>query len=842
MNLIRYIYNQVIFFLIFSISYGFSNGCMDNGYQSWSPNFGSPACNYDADATVKGDCFYPDCNECFPDECSEQNDGNNCEYIGNIGSFRCSIVNQRCSIGDSLFLDELQCIENSGIWFSNLYLAQGECLYSNEQECIINNGNWSLYVYQNEYDCTVNNGVWFRDGLDECEVCGGDNSDCYDCNNDSNGNAYIDACDICVDGNTSIVDEFSIDMSENLIEEGLSQKNISVDISNTGILNSLYIEIEYDTTFINNINFTYGSDINTSDYQIDYNHLLSNRLDHMKTQLNIFYRPIYFDCSIYSYDLSCQEEDECSWNELEDVCERVQKPIKIDCGDKKEVFQIILDSKSFYTNIDSEPLIILNALELNEKKIAINQNNEGWNFGVISIYDPSLCDNEQACNYNNTGYFYDVKNNDQCEFPGDENWPGCDCIGNTIIDDCGICNGTQLDGDTNGDLNICEIDCPAGEILDCNNECGGSAQLDECNICAGGNTGLIVSKIEYEDNSSIINSYFGAYDCTGVCSGTAYIDGCDECIDIISGDQDCLKSQIDIIDQINDSTFAITDTISNSKIFYASIYMQNLPKSLEGIILGLDFNKDILNLKSASLDPSSLGLEKYVSSGELQNSYNYYQQISDSSLLAAILIDTNISYNEEFGYILFLEFEPNENIVPKSTTSIEYSQLQINENSMTEDKINSFSQIIYFGDCNGSWNGIQTDEDGDGICSDRDECIDTLPGVIVGPNGCDAPLSIDPKQTFLPSNFSISQNFPNPFNPITYIEYTVPIYSNIEIDIIDISGKIINTIVNSLHQPGNYKIMWDGKNRQGRPTPSGIYFYKMDTGNFISVKKLVLLK
>ena len=62
------------------------------------------------------------------------------------------------------------------------------------------------------------------------------------------------------------------------------------------------------------------------------------------------------------------------------------------------------------------------------------------------------------------------------------------------------------------------------------------------------------------------------------------------------------------------------------------------------------------------------------------------------------------------------------------------------------------------------------------------------------------------------------------------------------IDIINISGQIIKTIVQSSHQPGNYEIIWDGTNRYEISVPSGIYFYKLNTAEFISVKKLVLLK
>ena len=94
----------------------------------------------------------------------------------------------------------------------------------------------------------------------------------------------------------------------------------------------------------------------------------------------------------------------------------------------------------------------------------------------------------------------------------------------------------------------------------------------------------------------------------------------------------------------------------------------------------------------------------------------------------------------------------------------------------------------------------------------------------------------------IPSSYTLSQNFPNPFNPTTYIRYSVPYYEYITIDIFNIRGQIVKTLIKQLHQPGNYEIMWDGTNHNGTPVPSGIYFYKMNATDFISVRKLVLLK
>ena len=120
-----------------------------------------------------------------------------------------------------------------------------------------------------------------------------------------------------------------------------------------------------------------------------------------------------------------------------------------------------------------------------------------------------------------------------------------------------------------------------------------------------------------------------------------------------------------------------------------------------------------------------------------------------------------------------------------------------------------------------------------GGCHPKGDCGD-------GTESCECGLSINEK--LIPQSYTLSQNYPNPFNPITYIRYSVPNFDFININIINVSGQIIKTIVNSSHQPGNYEIIWDGTNHYEISVPSGIYFYKMDANEFVSVKKLVLLK
>ena len=89
----------------------------------------------------------------------------------------------------------------------------------------------------------------------------------------------------------------------------------------------------------------------------------------------------------------------------------------------------------------------------------------------------------------------------------------------------------------------------------------------------------------------------------------------------------------------------------------------------------------------------------------------------------------------------------------------------------------------------------------------------------------------------LPKDFELLQNYPNPFNPSTTIEYEIPNSSNVKIEIFDVLGRKIETLMNNEQTRGNYKIYFDGSNLS-----SGIYFYKITAGKFIQTKKMFLIK
>jgi len=105
------------------------------------------------------------------------------------------------------------------------------------------------------------------------------------------------------------------------------------------------------------------------------------------------------------------------------------------------------------------------------------------------------------------------------------------------------------------------------------------------------------------------------------------------------------------------------------------------------------------------------------------------------------------------------------------------------------------------------------------------------------------PTDVDDEQgSLLPYKFELSQNYPNPFNPVTNIEYSVPTRSQVKIEIYNILGQKIKMLVDETKPAGKYQIAWDGCNSVGKKVSTGIYFYRFQAGEFISTKKMLLLK
>jgi len=88
-----------------------------------------------------------------------------------------------------------------------------------------------------------------------------------------------------------------------------------------------------------------------------------------------------------------------------------------------------------------------------------------------------------------------------------------------------------------------------------------------------------------------------------------------------------------------------------------------------------------------------------------------------------------------------------------------------------------------------------------------------------------------------PATFALAQNFPNPFNPSTTIQFSLPLESRVNLTVYNLIGQRVMTLVDDIRAPGTYSVMLDGS-----PLASGVYLYRLEAGKFVSTKKLVLLR
>lgn len=129
----------------------------------------------------------------------------------------------------------------------------------------------------------------------------------------------------------------------------------------------------------------------------------------------------------------------------------------------------------------------------------------------------------------------------------------------------------------------------------------------------------------------------------------------------------------------------------------------------------------------------------------------------------------------------------------------------------------------------GCW-GVYLFPSGKIIASDRQTGLYVLKSSVL-------PIGINSGNNQIPVDFKLKQNYPNPFNPVTKIEYSLPRNSYVEIDVYDISGKHIRSIVNGYESAGDHIAVFEGND-----LASGVYFYVLVAGEFSESKKMVLIK
>jgi hypothetical protein len=96
--------------------------------------------------------------------------------------------------------------------------------------------------------------------------------------------------------------------------------------------------------------------------------------------------------------------------------------------------------------------------------------------------------------------------------------------------------------------------------------------------------------------------------------------------------------------------------------------------------------------------------------------------------------------------------------------------------------------------------------------------------------------------SILPVDYNLGQNYPNPFNPITTINIALPVAGHMKLDIYNVLGQKVKTLIDNDMPAGYHSVTWNGKDNHGIPVASGVYFYHMTAGDYSSYRKMLLIK
>lgn len=103
-------------------------------------------------------------------------------------------------------------------------------------------------------------------------------------------------------------------------------------------------------------------------------------------------------------------------------------------------------------------------------------------------------------------------------------------------------------------------------------------------------------------------------------------------------------------------------------------------------------------------------------------------------------------------------------------------------------------------------------------------------------------FEVDFNQAIIPTKTELSNNYPNPFNPVTNIDYSIATDGYVSLTVYDLNGAEVRTLVGQNMVPGNYQVQWDGTNNSGENVASGRYIVKMNAKDYTSQIKMTLLK
>lgn len=257
----------------------------------------------------------------------------------------------------------------------------------------------------------------------------------------------------------------------------------------------------------------------------------------------------------------------------------------------------------------------------------------------------------------------------------------------------------------------------------------------------------------------------------------------------------------------NGAIFAITGDAG------AEIWTQSLGFSSEGKIVLLD---DVNN--NGAIDMAISGIQNSISRVDTKTGNTIWSAPLGNSYVRGVDKIGDVS-GDTIGEIAVITQQPSKVYVLNGLTGAVMFEYQFGTSlNQRGDRVAGLKSI----DGNLSWEFVTGIRDGRIVCFSG------------GPN---ATVNIDPVSNIIPEKFDLKQNYPNPFNPVTSIKFDIPKLTKVKLTVYDALGREIANLVNSELSAGVYEYDFNGA-----ALASGVYFYRLETPDFTSVKKMTLVK
>lgn len=223
------------------------------------------------------------------------------------------------------------------------------------------------------------------------------------------------------------------------------------------------------------------------------------------------------------------------------------------------------------------------------------------------------------------------------------------------------------------------------------------------------------------------------------------------------------------------------------------------------------------------------GLNVYLYTG------NYYDQITTRNSSKNLKFEKVGTFTEEFDATQFHVY--------RMTVIGDSVALYLDENPVPflagKTGSTSGSKYFRFGDSGGQTYGALYDwfiwDDTGAFSPEQKPVPRSLSGVATE-------LTVDNHSVNVPNEFALSQNYPNPFNPTTQIMFKIGEAGNVKMNIYDIRGRLVQTLVNEHKPAGVHTVKWNGRNQFGNLVSTGIYFYNIEMGSYRETKRMLLMK